>query len=84
MGVILWYVLPFRPPNLENSTKFLGTTIADFITSELGVPEIKPSKSPQETKGLVFRTYKDLGHYLCEEEEQDVKEWLVKVLPASA
>ena len=39
------------------------------------------AKSEDDVKGLSFNTYKGVGHTTCEEELENLKEWIKKILP---
>lgn len=68
----------------------LGYTCAKYIMAEIGVPATPLSSvvqkalgfaNPASAKGLDFRTYKDLPHYIRDDELEDVASWLKQILP---
>lgn len=59
-----------------------GVRSADFLKKELGIPPA--DAAAPEKGGLLFNSYEDVPHSTSNEELRDLKEWLKKVLPATA
>lgn len=51
-----------------------------ILESYLGIKELAGEASP-DTPGIWARIYKGMGHSVCEQELNDVGQWLATVIP---
>lgn len=56
--------------------------VQNFLIDEAGLKNLPVDQSPSGQIGVEFRTYEGLGHYIGDDEWEDVAEWLRKVIPA--
>jgi len=55
-----------------------GKGSADFLVSQLGMPS---ATGPSEPNGLAFNLYDGVGHTTSQQELDELKEWIIKVIP---
>jgi len=56
----------------------------DFLKSQVGVSEVGVPAPPVKPIGLSFHGYTELQHSTCEEEIDDLSEWLSNVIPTES
>ncbi|KLO18310.1 Phospholipase/carboxylesterase [Schizopora paradoxa] len=58
-----------------------GKASADFIVDELGVKLLDTEQTTSDPKGLEFHAYEGLVHTAGEEELEDLRSWLKRIIP---
>lgn len=62
-------------------TALITPIVADFLKNEVGIKTVEEPKAATRTPGLAFHAYDGLTHSVSEEEVDDLKDWLRKVIP---